>query len=56
MNRRKEKKAIKKKWHLTKWPGNADPRDVNECCIALGEFFDRVFVPIIREQMEGQRE
>lgn len=29
MNRRKAKKAVKKKWHIKKWFGNADPRTVN---------------------------
>ncbi len=29
MNRRKAKKAVKKKWRIKKWFGNADPRTVN---------------------------
>lgn len=56
MNRRKAKKAIKGKYKISKWPRNASPRDVEKCCIALGQFFDRWIAPIIRERMEGRHD
>lgn len=49
MNRRKAKKAIKKKYHIEKWPCKADPRQVEKCIKDVCKFFDTVLVPIIHD-------
>ncbi len=51
MNRRKAKKLVKLKWHLARWPGNAEPRKVDIACttayVAIRAAVDDAFAKAI---------
>ncbi len=57
MNRRKAKKRVKRRWGLTRWAGNFEPRQVDLACwtayVAIRAAADEYFARAIGCSEEG---
>lgn len=49
MNRRKAKKKVKRKWRIDRWPGNADPREVDAIYSEVHRRFHEAFAKALDE-------